>query len=81
MPNGPDIDDETAPEQAAIADQLNRERPVPNAGFRGALGRHLAAADPGYGPRPAGLRPIVACYLGGGATLIALGALTAVGAL
>jgi len=37
-----------------LADRLGAERPVPSAGFRGVLRRHLAARDPGYGPRPRG---------------------------
>ena len=52
---------------------------MPAAGFRGALGRHLAARDPGYGPRPARLRPMVAGYAGAGTCLIAVGALVATG--
>jgi len=64
-----------------LAASLGVQRPVPNAGFRGALGRHLAVRDPGYGPRPARLRLFVGGYLGAGGLLIALGALVAAGAL
>lgn len=55
-----------------LADGLTIARPVPAAGFRGRLGRHLADNDPGYGPRPERLRMIVACYLGPGGVLIAV---------
>jgi hypothetical protein len=58
-----------------VANRLRIARPVPPAGFRGRLGRHLAERDPGYGPRPDRLRLIVAGYLGTGGLLIALVAL------
>jgi hypothetical protein len=58
-----------------LADRLRIARPVPGAVFRGALGRHLAERDPGYGPRPERLRLIVAGYIGAGGVLIALAAL------
>ena len=64
-----------------LAHRLGAERPVPAAGFRGALGRHLAARDPGYGPRPARLRLFVSVYLGTGGLLIVAGALVARGLL
>jgi hypothetical protein len=72
-------------DEQAIEDELGRrltdERPVPAAGFRGALGRRLTAEDPGYGPRPAQLRARVAACLAGGGLLATLGALIALGAL
>jgi hypothetical protein len=61
--------------------RLAAERPVPAPEFRGVLGRLLASADPGYGPRPERLREKVALWLAGGAALLALGALQATGAL
>jgi hypothetical protein len=64
-----------------LGDRLLASRPVPAAGFRGALGRHLELSDPGYGPRPEMLRRRVAVYLALGLLLIALGAARAVGAL
>ena len=53
-----------------LAEELSRERPTPRGSFRGALGRYLTAADPGYGPRPARLRPVVAAYVLTGLVLI-----------
>jgi len=41
-----------------LAELLDRERPVPPASFRGHVARRLAAADPGYGPRPPHLRAV-----------------------
>jgi hypothetical protein len=53
-----------------IAEDLARLRPAPGAAFRGALGRYLAASDPGYGPRPARLRRLVTIYMLTGLVLI-----------
>ncbi len=72
---GGDSDDQ------AVADTLARERPVPPGQFRGALGRYLAARDPGYGPRPVHLRLVSAAYLAAGLVLLALGLLQATGSL
>ena len=58
-----------------FADQLDSARPMPPAGFRGALGRHLAAIDPGYGPRPEHLWLLVLGYLLAGGVLLLVGAL------
>jgi hypothetical protein len=68
-------DDPTALDEQNLADRLRLVRPVPGAAFRGALGRSLAARDPGYGPRPERLRLIAASYIGAGGLLIALAAL------
>jgi hypothetical protein len=73
-----DIADELGSGEHALADRLRAQRPLPAAGFRGALRRRLAAQDPGYGPRPARLRLIVAGYVGAGSLLIAVGALAGV---
>jgi hypothetical protein len=81
MTDEPDLAPEIGPAESELADRLAGERPLPAAGFRGALGRRLAANDPGYGPRPERLRLMVAGYLGGGLFLLALGALSATGAL
>jgi hypothetical protein len=68
-------------DQRELADRLAADRPVPAAQFRGVLGRHLAGRDPGYGPRPAGLRRMVALYLAAGGALLVVGALQAGGVL
>jgi hypothetical protein len=81
MTDEPDVAAELGPGERELADRLAGERPLPAAGFRGALARRLVARDPGYGPRPEHLRLIVAGYLGGGVLLLALGALSATGAL
>ena len=76
-----DSTDQLVPAEEQLADRLQDERPVPAAGFRGALGRYLAARDLGYGPRPERLRVMVLSYLVVGALLLGLAALIAVGAL
>lgn len=65
------------PSELDLAERLSTARPLPSAGFRGTLWQHLAPLDPGFGPRPARLRLIVAGYLALGLLLIALGALVA----
>ncbi len=72
---------EPEPEERLLAERLTRERPVPPAGFRGGLGRRLAAIDPGFGPRPGRLWAMVAGYLVVGLLLVLLGLLQATGVL
>jgi hypothetical protein len=81
MTDTPENTNELTEKEQEQADQLRDSRPVPGAGFRGALGRYLAAQDPGYGPRPRRLRVIAAGYLGAAGVLLALGLLQATGAL
>jgi hypothetical protein len=69
------------PDDRALGARLESERPLPGGEFRGALRRHLAARDPGLGPRPEHLRRTVALYLAGGGVLAGLGALQALGVL
>jgi hypothetical protein len=73
--------DEFDGDQQEVAGLLVRERPVPAAGFRGVLARRLVAADPGYGPRPARLRLMVAGAAAAGSGAVGLGALVAAGIL
>jgi hypothetical protein len=81
MTEDPETGTELTADEHAVGERLGHHRPLPAAGFRGALGRRLAALDPGYGPRPERLRLIVCGYLGAGALLLGLGALQATGAL
>jgi len=74
MTDASDHDLEFEPDEQQWVDRLVDARPLPPAGFRGSLGRHLAERDPGYRPRPERLRLIVAGYLGAGGLLIALAA-------
>jgi hypothetical protein len=76
-----DSESHLEPPERDLAYRMVRERPVPGPRFRGALGRALAAGDPGYGPRPPHLVIKVAGCVGAGAALVALGALQALGAL
>jgi hypothetical protein len=77
--DGTDIELELQDQE--LARRLHGGRPVPAAGFRGALGRRIASLDPGYGPRPARIRLMVAAYAVAGMVLIAAGALVAIGTL
>jgi hypothetical protein len=72
-----EIGNPPAPEgdEQELAERLGAARPVPGAGFRGKLYRHLHEQDPGYGPRPERLRLLVTCYMAAGGVLIALAAL------
>lgn len=81
MTDTPTHGDAQSPEELGVAERLDRERPTPAAGFRGALGRHLVARDPGYGPRPENLRVMVGGALVSGGVLIALGLMQATGTL
>ncbi len=81
MTDSPDISPELTAEEHALAERLHAGKPVPAAGFRGALSRHLTDRDPGYGTRPERLRVIVTGCLAGGGLLLALGALQATGTL
>lgn len=76
-----DVDGELEPQDRELGELLQAGRPAAGAGFRGALGRHLAQRDPGYGPRPGRLRTISAAYLGVGLAMMTLGALQAIGVL
>ncbi len=73
------------PDPAATEHELEQRlqtgRAVPSAAFRGALGRRLAAEDPGYGPRPAGLRTTVALLALLAVVLLAVGLLQSLGRL
>jgi hypothetical protein len=81
MTDDAELNPATTPDEQQLGERLAANRPLPGAGFRGALGRHLVASDPGYGPRPARLRMIVCGYLTAGALLLAVGVLLATGAL
>lgn len=68
-------------ELGPLEERLVRERPVPGAGFRGALGRRLSSLDPGFGPRPAALRWLVLAWLLAGLVVMLVGLLVALGRL
>jgi hypothetical protein len=76
-----DPDDHLEPAERELGARLASERALPASEFRGALGRRLAADDPGFGPRPEHLRRTVALYLAGGGALAGLGLLQALGVL
>lgn len=73
--------DDLGQAESELAERLLRERPVPMAGFRGALARRLAAHDPGYGPRPPHIRTTVGLYTVAGLLALLAGTLQATGLL
>lgn len=73
--------EDLTPDELRVAERLDRDRPTPAVGFRGALGRYLVARDPGYGPRPHNLYALVGGALVSGGVLIGLGLVQATGAL
>ncbi len=76
-----DETDELGAGEQELADHLSSDPPTPAPGFRGALGRHLGAIDPGWGPRPERLRVMVMTGVVSGLVLMALGLLQATGSL
>src|SRR5579862_468686 len=66
MTDEPMLPEQPDPGERELVAALTARRGVPEAGFRGPLGRYLASIDPGYGPRPARLRLITAGYVGCG---------------
>jgi hypothetical protein len=81
MTDIPDTDPAPTVRELALAEQLHLDKPVPAAGFRGALSRHLEDRDPGYGTRPPRLRLVASGYLAAGALMLVLGLLQAAGTL
>lgn len=81
MTTDPEIPAEPIAEEQELVDRLMSGRTLPGARFRGALGRRLAARNPGSGPRPRKLRLIVAAYVVAGVAFLALGLLQASGSL
>ncbi len=71
----PDLDD------AAVADLLVAARAFPAPGFRGELGRHLRAEDPGHRPRPRFLWPVALLWIALGALVLVYGLLQSLGKL
>lgn len=70
---------EDSPENDRVSGRLERERPIPDPGFRGALGRHLCRADPGWGHRPERLWGPVLATVALGVVLMIVGALVGAG--
>jgi hypothetical protein len=81
MPEHDSEEPDLSATELELAERLERGRPVPRSGFRGALSRRLVALDPGWGPRPARVLGTMWGYLGLGVALIGLGTLIGVGAL
>jgi len=72
-----DLEPGAPDELIALAARLTGERPVPTAGFRGALRRRLV--DAAGRPRPQRLWALIAGFAGSGTMLLFVGALSAAG--
>lgn len=73
-----DLEPGTPDELVSLAERLERERPVPAAGFRGELRRRLLfGAD--ARSRPARLRLLIAGYAAAGSLLLLVGAASVAG--
>jgi hypothetical protein len=70
---------ELTPIEEAFGEALGARRPVPGGVFRGALGRYLAAQDPGLTSRPPHLWRIVGLLLVAACTLLVIALLLALG--
>lgn len=73
-----DLEPDAPDELVRLAERLQRERPVPAAGFRGELRRLLLAGGASHA-RPRRLRALITGYATGGSLLLLAGALSAVG--
>ena len=73
-----DLEPGATEELIRLAERLERERPVPTAGFRGELGRRLLAGELAQS-RPARLRILIAGYASAGSALLLIGAASALG--
>ena len=73
-----DLEPGTPDELITLAERLERERPVPSAGFRGDLRRQLLAGELSRS-RPARLRVLIASYAGAGSLLLLAGAASVAG--
>lgn len=73
-----ELEPDTPEEIVRLAERLQRERPVPTAGFRGELRRQLLAGAARHA-RPRRLRALIAGYATSGSLLLLAGALSAVG--
>lgn len=73
-----DLEPDATDEIVALAERLERERPVPTAAFRGALRRQLLAGG-ATRTRPTRLRLLITAYAGAGSVLLAVGAMSAGG--
>jgi hypothetical protein len=73
-----DLEPDAPDELVRLAERLQRQRPVPAAGFRGELRRQLLAGAALQG-RPRRLRALIAGFATAGSLLLLVGALSAAG--
>lgn len=77
---GPDLSPTDRQALVALAERLERERPIPAAGFRGELRRKLLVASQASRTRPRRLKTLVSVYAGSGLVLLLIAALGVGGA-
>ena len=76
----PTLDAKERDDLAPLARRLERERPVPRAGFRGSLGRRLARQLEPHRAPPRRLRALIGAYAGSGTVLLVVAVLGVAGA-
>lgn len=72
---GPEAGIEEREALITVAERLERERPIPASGFRGALRRSLLGGFRSPTSSPQRLRALVAAYAGSGFALLAIATL------
>lgn len=72
---GSEITPQERDELLLLADQLERERPIPASGFRGQLRRSLLGGFESRARRPQRLRALVTAYASSGFVLLAIATL------
>ena len=72
---GPEASAEDRDSLIALAEQLERQRPIPTSGFRGQLRRSLLHGLQRHPGRPQRLRALVTAYAGSGFALLAIATL------
>lgn len=76
---GPDAAPGEAEALMALADRLERERPIPSSGYRGELRRNLLAQVASRPFRPQRLGALISAYAGSGVVLLAVAVLGVAG--
>lgn len=76
---GPDVAPGEPEALLALADRLERDRPIPSSGFRGELRRGLLTNVGAQPTRPQRLGALISAYAGSGVVLLAVAVLGVAG--